>query len=295
MTSISRRSVITGGLAITALTMAHPPRADARPAPDVVGYILEAELRHQARIGLYALDLKTHKTIAHRNHDRFAMCSSVKTYVAARVLQKAERGELALTDSVTVHGADIVPNSPVTETRVGRSIPVAELCAAALQKSDNAATNYLLKAVGGPPAITEFARSIGDNETRLDRWETELNSAIPGDVRDTSTPQALADGNRALLEGTALTPESRRQLIEWMVANSTSSLRPGMPPQWILADKTGGGGYGSTNDVGLGFGPGAQQVVLSVMMRSATDNPNADGFRPVMAEIAAVVMSALAA
>ncbi|ORV05185.1 hypothetical protein AWB94_20580 [Mycolicibacterium canariasense] len=80
-----------------------------------------------------------------------------------------------------------------------------------------------------------------------------------------------------------------------MVANSTSSLRPGMPPEWILADKTGSGGYGSTNDVGLGFGPGGQQVVLSVMMRSATNNPNADGFRPVMTEIAAVAMSALAA
>jgi beta-lactamase class A len=255
MESISRRRVLTGGLAITAFTVAHPLRADARPAPDVGSSIVEAELRHQARIGLYAMDLKTKKTVEHRNHERFAMCSSVKTYVAARVLQKAERRELALTDSVVVHSADLLPNSPVTETRVGRSITVSELCAAALQQSDNAATNYLLKAVGGPPAITEFARSIGDNETRLDRWETELNSAIPGDVRDTSTPQALGDGNRALLEGTALTPQSRRELIEWMVANSTSSLRPGMPPDWILADKTGGGGYGTTNDVGLGFGP----------------------------------------
>lgn len=294
MHCISRRNALAGGLAITAFTLAHPLRAVARPAPDVVGSILKVELRHQARIGLYALDLQTKKTIAHRNHERFAICSSVKTYVAARVLQKAERGELALTDSVVVHSADLLPNSPVTETWVGRSITVSELCAAALQQSDNAATNYLLKAVGGPPAITEFARSIGDNETRLDRWETELNSAIPGDLRDTSTPQALGDGNRALLEGTALTLESRRQLIEWMVANSTSSLRPGMPPEWILADKTGGGGYGTTNDVGLGFGPRGKQVVLSVMMRSATDDPYADGFRPVMAEIAAVVMSALA-
>ena len=39
---------------------------------------------------------------------------------------------------------------------------LAELCAAAVQVSDNTAGNLLLQTIGGPPAITAFARSIGD-------------------------------------------------------------------------------------------------------------------------------------
>jgi beta-lactamase class A len=77
-------------------------------------------------------------------------------------------------------------------------LTLAELCQGALQRSDNTAANLLLRTIGGPPVITAFARSIGDDKTRLDRWETALNSAVPGDPRDTSTPYALGSGYRSL-------------------------------------------------------------------------------------------------
>ena len=100
-----------------------------------------------------------------------------------------------------------------------------ELCQAALQVSDNTAGNLLLKTIGSLSAITAFARSIGDPSSRLDRWETELNSAVPGDARDTSTPEALGGGYRDLLVGDALAPPQRQQLEDWMRSNETSSMR----------------------------------------------------------------------
>ncbi len=173
------------------------------------------------------------------------MCSTFKAYAAAAILQRAERGELAMTDAVTVEQADIITHSPVTGPRVGTEMTLAELCEAVLRVSDNAAANLLLRVLGGPLAITEFARSIGgDEQSRLDRWETELNSAVPGgDLRDTTTPFGVGVGYRNLLTGDALGPAGRQQLEDWMLANETSSMRAGLPEGgWTSADKTGSGG-----------------------------------------------------
>lgn len=292
MVRVSRRNVLVGGAALTALAALSTRPALAEPSA-LTDSLVALEQRHNARIGVFAVDLRSGRTVAHRDLERFAMCSTFKAYLAARVLQRSERGELALTDTVTVQQADLLPNSPITETRVGQPVPLSELCAAVLQRSDNAAANYLLQVIGGPPAITEFARTIGDQESRLDRWETELNAAIPGDPRDTSTPRALGGGFRELITGEVLGAPARAQLVDWMTANVTSSLRPGLPEGWTFADKTGSGDYGTTNDVGVAFGPDGRAVLLSVMVRSAADNPDAEGFRPVMPEIAALVIGGL--
>jgi beta-lactamase class A len=200
---------------------------------------------------------------------------------------------LALDQTVFVDPVAIVANSPVTETRAGGQMTLDELCRAALQRSDNTAGNLLLQRIGGPQAITAFARSIGDNRSRLDRWETELNSAVPGDPRDTSTPEALGGGYRALLAGDVLGAPQRTQLEDWMRANETSSMRAGLPDGWTTADKTGSGDYGSTNDVGIAYGPDGRRVLLAFMTRSQTDDPKAPNLRPLIGELAALVMSTL--
>jgi beta-lactamase class A len=235
---------------------------------------------------LFAIDLASGRTLAHRDGERFAMCSTFKAYAAARVLQKAQHGELDLQQAIFIDPAGLLPNSPVTAPQAGKTMPLAQLCAAAVQHSDNAAANLLLRSIGGPQAITEFARSIGDGQTRLDRWEIDLNTAIPGDPRDTSTPRALGEGIKSLLAGTILDETRRRQLEDWMRGNVTSaqSMRAGLPPRWTTADKTGTGDYGSTNDIGIAYGPDGQRVLLSLMTRSRLPNPNADPLRPLIAE-----------
>ncbi|MGE2727856.1 class A beta-lactamase [Mycolicibacterium vaccae] len=291
MFSLSRRQVLVGGLSLAALTACAPPRASA--APDVRQALEQLQRRHNAQIGVYAVNLDTGKTVAFGDDRMLAMCSTFKGYAAAAVLQRARRGELALTDAVPVEAGDIQPHSPLTEPRVGTTMTLAELSVAAVQQSDNAAANLLLRTLGGPGAITEFARSIGDDRSRLDRWEVELNSAVPGDPRDTTTPRAIGTGYRNLLIGDALTPDDRALLEEWMRGNETSSMRAGLPDGWTTADKTGSGDYGTTNDVGIAYGPAGQRLLLSLMLRSATDDPDAPSLRPVVGDVARLLVGEL--
>lgn len=223
------------------------------------------------------------------------MCSTFKAYAAARVLQMVERGQLTLDQKAFVDPAAIVANSPRTEPRAGTEMMLSELCEAALQVSDNTAANLLLHTIGGPQAITAFARSIGDERTRLDRWETELNSAVPGDPRDTSTPEALGGGYRTLLDAAVLGPPQRRLLEDWMRANQTSSMRAGLPQGWTTADKTGSGDYGSTNDVGIAYGNDGQRILLAMMTRSQGNDPKAANLRPLIGELTGLVLPTLLA
>ncbi|OBA93417.1 class A beta-lactamase [Mycolicibacterium fortuitum] len=293
MDGLSRRNVLIGSLVAAAAVGVGVGNAAPVFAAPIDDQIAELERRHHALIGLYAANLDTGRTLTHRPDETFAMCSTFKGYAVARVLQMAERGEISLDNRMFVDADALVPNSPVTETRVGAEMTLAELCQAALQRSDNTAANLLLKTIGGPAAVTAFARSVGDERTRLDRWEVELNSAIPGDPRDTSTPAALAVGYRAILAGDALSPPQRGLLEDWMRANQTSSMRAGLPEGWTTADKTGSGDYGSTNDAGIAFGPGGQRLLLVMMTRSQGLDPKAENLRPLIGELTALVLPSL--
>lgn len=290
---VSRRQLLLAGMTAAALAVGSRASARSDPAgstPPIQDRIDALEDRYNAYVGLYTTDLGSGRTLAYRGDDPFAMCSTFKAYAAAGVLQKTQLGELGLHDTVYVDPAAVLPNSPVTGPQAGGRMALAQLCAAAVRYSDNTAANLLLQTIGGPPAITEFARSIGDDRTRLDRWEPDLNSAIPGDPRDTSTPCALGMGIRNLLTGTALDEPRRRVFEDWMRGNVTSTMRAGLPPGWTTADKTGHGDYGSSNDVGMLYGPDGQRVLLSLMTRSRSVDPGADALRPLIAEATTSVL-----
>lgn len=296
MSATSRRRALLGGLTLVAAAArsTKPASADpAEPVPPIDERIDALERRYDACIGLFATDLDSGRSMSHRGRDAFAMCSTFKTYASACVLQMVASGQLSLDQAVFVDPARIVANSPRTAPRAGGSMTLDELCQAALQVSDNTAANLLLRAIGGPPAVTAFARTIGDPSTRLDRWETELNSAVPGDPRDTSTPEALGGGYRELLAGDVLAPELRGRLEGWMRANQTSSVRGGLPPGWTTADKTGSGDYASTNDIGVGYGPAGQRVLFAMMTRSRADDPKAQSLRPVIGELVSLLVPEL--
>src|SRR6476661_5034862 len=296
MTGPSRRQALLGGLTLAAAAACSPKTVLADPAeplPPIDERIAALERRYNADVGLFAVDLDRGRSIAHRGQETFAMCSTFKGYASARVLQMVERGQLMLGQKVFVDPAAIVANSPRTQPRAGADMTLDELRQAALQVSDNTAGNLLLKTIGGPSAITAFARSIGDPSSRLDRWETELNSAIPGDPRDTSTPEALGGGYRNLLAGDALASAQRQQLDSWLRENETSSVRAGLPPGWTTADKTGNGDYASTNDIGIAYGPDRQRLLLAVMTRTATDDPKAPNNRPLIGELTTLLIPEL--
>jgi beta-lactamase class A len=289
--------VLVGGLAVAGLAVCsqRPVLADpAEPDPTVGARIEALQRRHNTKIGVYAADLDSGRTVSHLDGESFAMCSTFKGYAAARVLQMVGNGDLTLDRQIFVDPTwAALPNSPRTAPNSGGQMTLADLCAAAVQVSDNCAGNLLLQTIGGPSAITDFARSIDDGRTRLDRWEIELNAAIPGDPRDTSSPRALGGGYRTLLTGDVLAPPQRQQLEDWMRANETSSMRAGLPQGWTTADKTGNGDYGSTNDVGIAYGPDGQRLLLAIMTRSQADDPKAPNNRALIGEVVSLLVPRL--
>ncbi len=290
---LSRRRILFGGLTLVAagaVIGCTDESAVASPALTWEEQVRELEARYNAFIGVYAANLDSGVTLENRADETFALCSTFKAYAAAAVLQRVAAGELSLEQRVFVDPAALLPNSPVTGEHAGAEMTLAELSQAALQRSDNLAANLLLETLGGPSAITAFARSIGDDRTRLDRWEIELNSAIPGDPRDTGTPRALAAGYRNLLVGQALPAEQRELLDGWMRANQTSSMRAGLPPDWTTADKTGSGDYGTTNDAGVAYGPDGTRLLLTIMTRTQSADADAEGLRPLIGEVAAAAL-----
>ncbi|MFS2020191.1 class A beta-lactamase [Massilia sp. CT11-108] len=205
------------------------------------------------------------------------------------MLTQASRTPGLLDERLRYRKTDLVSWSPVTEQHVDDGMTIAGLCAAALKVSDNSACNFLLDRIGGPAAVTAFARRLGDTAFRLDRRETELNAAIPGDPRDTTTPRAMAQSLEALLLEEALAPDARRRLLDWMLANTTGKerIQAGFPADCRVADKTGTGAYGTTNDVGIVFPPQGQPVIVAVYYTgSKTDSK-------VVADAAAIVARAL--
>lgn len=287
--SLSRRDFIVG-LAATGVLAGCRPDKPVEPTR-----FEELEDRYQALIGVYAVDLESSATVEHRADERFSICSTFKAYAAARILQMVKAGQANLDAMVPITAADIVVNSPVLSPAVGTRMELREICAAALTQSDNAAGNIMLRTIGGPSALTDFARSIGDSQTRLDRWEPDLNDAAPGDLRDTTTPRALCGGYRAILVGDALSGAGQFQLKRWMTETTTSTrrFRAGLPEGWTSADKTGSGDYGSTNDAGLLIGPKRERVMLTVLIRTRTLRRDAGPFNEAVAESVRSVLARL--
>lgn len=243
------------------LAQAGASPAAAANLPDPQGpleRLMALEREHGGRLGVAMLDALGGRRINHRGEQRFPMCSTFKWLAAALVLQRVDRGEERLERRVVFERDDLVPWSPGTEHRTGApGMTLAELCEAAITLSDNTAGNLLLASFGGPPALTAFARSLGDSSTRLDRIEPELNEARPGDPRDTTTPAGMLTSMRAALVGDALSAASRERLVGWLLANTTGAarLRAGFPDDWRVGDKTGTSGTGVSNDVAIAWPP----------------------------------------
>ena len=216
------------------------------------------------RMGVAILDTQTGARFAWRGGERFPMCSTFKTALAALLLWRAARGAERLDRPIAIGAADLVPYAPFTETRVGKTATIAELCEAAVTLSDNAAANLLLTTIGGPVGLTRFIREQGDHVTRLDRIEPALNEAKPGDPRDTTTPLAMLALVDRLALGNVLPAKPREQLVTWLLASQTGlhRLRAGLPADWRVGDKTGAGN-GSDNDVAILWPPNRKPILVA--------------------------------
>ena len=242
------------------------------------------------RLGVAALETGSGRHLDHRSGERFPLCSTFKLLAVAAVLHRVDQKQEQLTRVIPYTKADLLEYAPVTTEHVSEGgMTLAALCAAAIQYSDNTAGNLLLQTIGGPDGLTRYARSLGDEETRLDRIEPHLNSAVPGDERDTTTPAAILTDLRTLLMGEALSPLSRQLLETWLAGNKTGDdmIRAGLPKDWKVGDKTGHGGNGATNDLAVIRPPGKAPVLLAIYLVGSTASPKAR--QRAIADVARVV------
>lgn len=296
----SRRAVLAvgaGSLLGTGVSPAGAATASTARDGGIARRFRELEARHAARLGVFAHDTGSGRSVRHRAEERFPLCSTFKPLAVAAVLRDLDRGGEFLARRIRYTREDVTGSgyAPITgrPENLAGGMTVEALCGAAISYSDNAAANLLLHELGGPSAVTRFCRSVGDRVTRLDRWEPELNSAEPWRRTDTTSPRALAATYGRLVLGDALARRDRRRLTGWLLANTTSGqkFRAGLPQGWTVADKTGGGAWGTDNDVGVTWPPARPPVVLAVLTTRFT--PDAEGVDALVAEAAAAVASEL--
>jgi beta-lactamase class A len=230
------------------------------------------------RLGVFALNTANGKQLSYRGDEYFPMCSTFKVILASAILKRSTQIDGLMQQRIKYQQSDLVTYSPITKQHLSDGMTVSALCAAAIQYSDNTASNLLMKILGGPGAVTTFARSIGDRQFRLDRWETALNSSIPGDRRDTSTPNAMATSLQRLTLGDALEPRLQLQLRVWLQGNTTGAarIRAGVPADWQVGDKTGTGDYGTANDIALIWPPRRSPVVVAIYTTQGEKDANND-------------------
>ena len=247
------------------------------------------------RIGVFALNTKDNQIVEYRANERFPMCSTSKVMAVAAILKQSKKDKLLLSQKISYTQSAVESSgyAPETSKHIADGMTVEALCAVAITHSDNLAMNLLLKQLGGPEAVTQFARSIGDTTYTLERFEPELNSAIPGDFRDTTTPASMGYSLQRLVLGDVLNSTQRYKLRTWLRNNTTgySRIRAGVPKGWLVGDKTGTCGYGTTNDIAVIWPP--QQTPIIVVIYFTQQKKNAVAREDIIAGATRLVLNAM--
>ncbi|MGA9893194.1 MAG: class A beta-lactamase [Xanthobacteraceae bacterium] len=255
------------------------------------------EAKSGGRLGVAVLDTASGARVDHRGNERFPLCSTFKVLAVSAVLKRAEAGREHLDRRIAIKRAELIAYSPVLKDRIGDSLTLVELCAAAMTESDNTAADLVLKNLGGPAAVTAYARTLGDTVTHLDNSEPLLNRAKPFGLSkgDTTSPSAMVNNLQALVLGDALAPTSRDQLKTWLLGCKTGDkrLRAGLPEGWQCGDKTGSDeADGSTNDVGLLWPPQQRPLVIVAAYLTQTKAKYEDR-EAALADVGRAVVAAL--
>ena len=292
-TATDRRSVLTG---LGALGLLGCGQAQEREPvmifPRVRLDLSALEARHGGRLGVSAWSAS--RVAGWRDDERFVYCSTFKAYLAAATLLRVQAGEERLDRAIPVTSADMTNHAPVTGAAVGGSLTVDQLMEATVGLSDNPAANLLIRELGGLEALREFYRGIGDQSTRVDRLEPEMNRLDGG--KDTITPGQSAVNLRRLFvsRDTPLSTRSKERLLGWMFDTPTGPgrIKAGVPAGWRVAHKTGTGGYGPTNDIGLLYPPSGEPLVLAVYFHATPESTSAQN-DAVIADAARMTLAAI--
>jgi len=249
------RRAFLGGSAASVAALSGCVPIDQSPVGRLVATLRIIEANAGGTLGAELFEVETGRSIGLNRTRRFGHCSSFKTSLAAMVLLRHASGEDDADRIVTWSEDEVLSYAPFTRDRVQQGASLRQLAEATQITSDNTAANVLLREIGGPAAITRFWRSIGDNVSRLDRIEPHLNNVPLTEIRDTTTPMAMARTVAKLAYGNVLPETERAELRQWMVGTTTGTkrVRAGLPEDWSVGDKTG-----------TAFVPGAGSLYIDI-------------------------------
>lgn len=235
--------------------------------------LTKMEKQADGRIGVYAINTANNQKLQYRANERFPFCSTGKIMVVSAILKASENNPRLLQQKIIYTPNDLQRSgyAPITGKWVDKGMSVTELAQAAMEYSDNTALNLLMKILGGPAAVNAYAKSIGDSTFRIDRWEPELNWITSGELRDSTTPQAMGNSLRKLTLGDTLQPPQHQLLLNWLKNNTTGKLkiRAGVPKDWIVGDKTGhkigdGNYFPIDNDIGVVWPTQCEPIIMII-------------------------------
>jgi len=208
-------------------------------------------------VGIAALDLKSGELISVRGDEPFPMASTVKIAVAANYLAQVEHGRRSLDDRIG-----------------GRS--ARSLMEAMMIRSDNYATDVLIRDLGGPDTIQAWLAQNEVKGLRVDRTIAQLLSARRDlyDVRDSSTPRAMVELLQRIDSGKLLRPESRATLLDLMARCKTGKNRiRGQLPYGVHVEHKTGTLNGLTTDVGFITLPDGRRLAVAFFARNGQERP----------------------
>ena len=289
------------------------PEFPALPAQSPAGDWIEEQILALARrsgavVGVYAREMDGPRRIEYQADHLFPMASTCKVALAAALLSRIDAGNGSLDDMI-----DVEPGHHVMEGVISMMFPhrgmrlsIANLLEVMMADSDNTATDRLFEYVGGPPAVTQWLRSIGIQVMRVDRTTDrilrdafslgndgtnmeaarrylsqagmtpaiadEFSSTFENDTRDTTSPRAMADLITALLSGAVLSAGSL-ELLTGMMRRAQTQRHTGIQrlraraPDGALVARKGGTAPGVINDVGWIDLPGGRRIVAAVYTR----------------------------
>lgn len=294
---LDRRSTLFGLAALAGCKASAPLQATGPGVLDTArlaaGY---ADLRTRAKPGVLGFGVGLGKIAwVSDAKARFPMQSVFKVFLAAAALAGVDTGQLTLSESITLTRQDLVPwYSPIVEAWKGDSLtlPIVDLIALAVQKSDNLAADVLMKRIGGPPAVMAWLHGRAIDGISVDRYEKEIQpdthgmgpfqppwadpkawiaarDAVPAAVQEAATARYLADARDTatlagsldfltrLSTGELLSATSTRLLLRLMTDSiGLNRLRNGLPEGASLAHKTG------TSATDLGLTPATNDIGL---------------------------------
>lgn len=261
-------------------------------------------------VGIAIRDLTTGETIMLNGNTLFPMASTYKVAIAAAILDQVDKGALTLDSMLPVEFNNLVSSDGIADfmRHPGMTLSVYNLLELMLTRSDNSATDILMKQAGGPEGVTAWLRAQGVRDQRVDGNTAQLiyramgitpgtgtyrqnvdaalaanpelrerdyrdlpNLAFAEDPRDTSTPEAMLALLTKIGTGQALSSASTQVLLDIMSRCKTGNarLKAFLPVGTSIVHKTGTlNGIG--NDVGLIGLPGGGSFAIAVFVMKDT-------------------------